>query len=1622
MLPLTPLAPFGNSFAEHINAAGLVDQAARFGGIAASNPSAASAPVALTSIATDVSGNALVAGSFTPSASQSLLATQTFDLPLENAPTVAFPSTVRAAELPPSACNGSLCAGAASYLAKLTVPANASAATASLALSVDDSPNLTLRNLGSAEATGLQLSIAGFAFATNCSTALASGSECSIALNGTGPGNITVSASNATTQTQALPVLPAGAGPLAVVFSPTELDFGIVSSTSGTVTRTVTVTNLSQQSQTFTSALDANPQTTLPYTFSEAASDCTLAGAATAKLLAPGSACHITVGLAASNLSTNDGPIHQNWLIGSRDVQMTAYGQAAALSLSASEVDFGTQYTGGLRLPRYLYLSNNSTLAVEHSAVTLPASSAFTVTDVCPSLLEPLTVCQLQLAYQSTRTPSADSDTLLLDQGLTALLTGRSLPPPGVNGSSVNPSLRLSATSFNFANAVVVTGASSATQSLTIQNTGASAFSLSLVLTGDFPDTTNCSATLAGGASCSVVFTFTPSQPGTRQGLLAVTAGAGTTPEYVTLSGVGTGILSPANNGTLNFGGVIVGQPSIQWFKLTEPFTAFSVAATSSTLGSPFTALLVEDIGYGHGLPASSAFSTSTSGTCYNCWLGVQFTPVSTGSESGTLTLTTSSGGHSYVLSLIGTGLPLTGLLLTPGTQDFGPVPINSVSGNALFTLTNLVPGAASIIVASPTATGDFIVSNTPTGGSPCNGSLAYTASCSVAIAFAPVASGPRTGTLTLQAGTATVSASLAGYGSPDPGLALNPSTLTFSNVPGGSSTQQSVTLTNTSAVAELIGVPAAATTTSVTSSFTATSNCAALAPGTSCSVTVAFIPTTAPSAGALTIPVTTSAGGASILTDYSVPLTGAYTTEDAGLAIFPNYADFGPQATGAVGVTRQFTIENLTAKSLALSITLPRQFVLSGSPCSGLAPHASCTFSVSFLPLTNGDITGTLFAKGTPTDGSSTLNGLGYVEGYGIGPGSLSIAGNLLPDDVLAFGQVPSGQSAQQALILTNSSSTEPLTIRRVTSEWPFLSTTTCGATLAPAGNCTVTLTYSPINQVNPGSSPPPSTPDTGTLVIESDAASSPNLIDLIGSSTPVAVASPSNTAPLPAFTPSQSSLTFASTIVGSASTPQTLTLDNTGNATVSILSLQTTPDFTVASNCTNIVPGASCTHIVTFTPQTSSQSTPGAGTRVSAVEISSNASNSLDYISLVGVANPSTLAVAPSSLNFNTILVGASATLSVQLTNNASTAVTLTALTTTGDYTAATGSCPVPGGSLGPGASCTVPVTFAPAQSGTRAGALSVASSATTLPLIVPLTGIGAQSHLEITPASLSFGSISVGSASSLSLTLLNNGTAAITGTALAITGDYSVTIPCAVTTLTPGASCSVTVAFTPTIAGTRPGTLTITSSDAASPTVVALTGIGIGVVSGSFILTANGSSTASVTVASGAPATYNLAVTPANNFTGTVVLNCTPVLPAQFVTCSLLPSSVTLSGPAQTAVATLNTVTSIASAVPAARPGKPVRTARDTFLGLLFPAIIFTWKARTSRHPAWRRVGPVAWAVLAAIALLTVNGCGGNTINPTDLRYAPAGAYQFQVTASSISNGTSITQTVTLNLTVQ
>jgi hypothetical protein len=101
------------------------------------------------------------------------------------------------------------------------------------------------------------------------------------------------------------------------------------------------------------------------------------------------------------------------------------------------------------------------------------------------------------------------------------------------------------------------------------------------------------------------------------------------------------------------------------------------------------------------------------------------------------------------------------------------------------------------------------------------------------------------------------------------------------------------------------------------------------------------------------------------------------------------------------------------------------------------------------------------------------------------------------------------------------------------------------------------------------------------------------------------------------------------------------------------------------------------------------------------------------------------------------------------------------------------------------------------------------------------------GSGSTLSATPSNLSFGSVTLNTASTLSVTVKNTGDAPITANA-GVTGS-GFSMPPVQGTLSPGQSSAVVVQFDPSSVGTATGSLTIRSNAENSLMVVPLTGAG-------------------------------------------------------------------------------------------------------------------------------------------------------------------------------------------------
>lgn len=100
----------------------------------------------------------------------------------------------------------------------------------------------------------------------------------------------------------------------------------------------------------------------------------------------------------------------------------------------------------------------------------------------------------------------------------------------------------------------------------------------------------------------------------------------------------------------------------------------------------------------------------------------------------------------------------------------------------------------------------------------------------------------------------------------------------------------------------------------------------------------------------------------------------------------------------------------------------------------------------------------------------------------------------------------------------------------------------------------------------------------------------------------------------PAPAATLQPGSLTFASQTVSTQSAAQTITLGNSGGATLTVSGIQASGDFSETNNCpTSLASAATCTVSVIFAPTTT-------GTRQGTISVADNAAGSPQTIALAG------------------------------------------------------------------------------------------------------------------------------------------------------------------------------------------------------------------------------------------------------------------------------------------------------------------------------------------------------------------------------------------------------------------
>ncbi len=204
---------------------------------------------------------------------------------------------------------------------------------------------------------------------------------------------------------------------------------------------------------------------------------------------------------------------------------------------------------------------------------------------------------------------------------------------------------------------------------------------------------------------------------------------------------------------------------------------------------------------------------------------------------------------------------------------------------------------------------------------------------------------------------------------------------------------------------------------------------------------------------------------------------------------------------------------------------------------------------------------------------------------------------------------------------------------------------------------------------------------------------------------------------------------------------------------------------------------------------------------------------------------------AATPTTVAFPTIRVGASATRTETIKNSGNGAMMIRSLSKSGAPAFSITGPKLPL-SVAAGKSASFTIKFAPSAAGAKTGTVVFTTTALHPNVMVALTGQGGTttaSNLSASPASVSFGSVTVGKSTTKALKLAATGAAVKVSSPTTTNTEFTVTGATFPMTIAAGSTASFTVKFAPKASGVASGKLTFPSNASNSPATAAVSGTG-------------------------------------------------------------------------------------------------------------------------------------------------------------------------------------------------
>ena len=594
------------------------------------------------------------------------------------------------------------------------------------------------------------------------------------------------------------------------------------------------------------------------------------------------------------------------------------------------------------------------------------------------------------------------------------------------------------------------------------------------------------------------------------------------------------------------------------------------------------------------------------------------------------------------------------------------------------------------------------------------------------------------------------------------------------------------------------------------------------LPPGQSRQVRISFSPV-ALSTSTATLSITHNATSSNCSTPgtCNISLTGT-GVETINLSISPLSINFGNVPVGQASNQSIIITNDSNSTGIlegTVGIPLAPFSVMNGGGTFSLPPGASKTITVRYAPTAVSivpDQATLLITHNASNSNCGTPSPCGInLTGNGVELIQLSISPT--PVD---FGNVAVGQTARQTLTITNSSTSPTLLEGSIgTLTGPFSVVSGGGSfSLSSGQSRSVIISFSP---------PSPGTTFTDTLVITHNGTTQPSPTSVTVTGTGIEAIN---------LLVSPSPVNFGNVAVNQFS-DQTFTITNNANSTttlegeVDVTSLSGPFSVMSGGGSFSLLPGKSKTVTVRFAPT-------APGTVSGTLKMTHNATNQSSPTSVLLTGTGTSVinvALVPTSISFDNVLVGQSARQTLTLTNLSSSLGIL-------EGTVGTLSAPfilISGGgsfSLAPGQSRSIVLGFFPTSAGNFSATLVITHNATNQPgpTNVPLSGTGVPViDISVSPSPINFGSILVGQSATQTITITNapTSTDTLTGSVASLSAPFSVVSGGSSFSLAPGKSRTVIVSFTPTATGSFSDTLTIThnATNQTSPINLPITGTG-------------------------------------------------------------------------------------------------------------------------------------------------------------------------------------------------